>query len=113
MNEQTNTTIPPGEIPDTTMSIDLQKIPPGERDIKTAKKLLKMLPNVGFQGMLGSHLVYWHEDTESGTLRTYPVPLSDLRNFNRQAADSARALGICHCGTCFGDICNEHGPMPI
>lgn len=84
-----------------------------ERDITTAKKLLKMLPNVGYHGMLGSHLVYWHEDPESGTIETYPVPLSDLRNFNRQAADKARELGICHCGTCFGDICNEYGPMLI
>ena len=35
------------------MSIDLKKVPPGERDIKNAKKLLSMLPNVGFHGMLG------------------------------------------------------------
>jgi len=62
--------------------------------IEKAKRLLEALPNVGFHGMLGSHLVYWHEDVESETTETYPVPLSDLHNFIRQAEATALTLNI-------------------
>ncbi len=49
--------------------------------IDTAKQLLGEHPTAEFAGFMGSHLLYWAEDA-SGAVKSYPVLLSDLKNFN-------------------------------
>jgi len=52
-----------------------------KEQIDTAKQLLDKHPTAEFAGFMGSHLLYWAEDA-SGTVKSYPVLLSDLKNFN-------------------------------